>query len=765
MGKRIGGLVIILAVFYAGVSVGGTVQLPQTGQTTCYDSAGTPLPSCTGTGQDGDFLAGVTWPIPRFQAGSGMETDCMIDNLTGLMWQKNADTTARTWQEALDYVNTLNVTEAPCGHNDWKLPNVNELESLIHAGQANTATWLTSQGFSGILTFYWSSTSYVYDPRYAYQVSLIDGYSAAYLKTATDYVLAVRGITSGLALVRQTGQTTCYDASGNLVDCAGTGQDGEQLKGAAWPNPRFSIQSDCITDDLTGLMWTKSPSSNEGTWQQGLDYANSFTLCGYADWRLPNTNELRSLIHYGVAEPAVWLNGQGFTGVSPNYYWSSTTYQTSPSWAWYLKIGDAYQARIDKTQPLLYTLLVRSTAQEGTIGTLFTISGSGFGTKKGEVLLGPITMAGDNFGDNTKDRKKWGKDQVTGHGLMTEINQRLEYTCGTGKAQDGVDRSWVLTGFPYNSDWVAKIDTVNLTSPSANNQVSSFGIDLFSPRLPDNELYAELYASRLGGQLARGFHTDLFSVAPIVGEAWADSGDLGVTSGAVLIVFGSTDKVITVYYAINPSDGYQWVQYGSFGVAGATGKNGNTDWGLIDSDQLTLTVYGYSEHMTITAGKLLGDNFREYGGTGAISFLKQKARTWNDSAISSRIKKVPFMAGTYDITIKPRPYTSAPITLSNAFTVKEPEIVSISASSGKPNEKITITGKFFGTIQGKVYLEYQKGGKPKRKYCTITSWIMNPVTGVGEIKFRVPEGLSPAVYPLKVANKVGVAGITFGIDQ
>jgi hypothetical protein len=764
MGKRIAGLVIILTVSYAAASMAGTVQLPQTGQTTCYDTAGIKLTSCAGTGQDGDFLAGVTWPIPRFQTGSGPEADCIVDNLTGLMWQKNADPTERTWQEALDYVKTLNNTETPCGHNDWRLPNVNELESLNHAGQANTAIWLTSQGFSGIVDNYWSSTSHVYYPGYAYHVDLRDGYSTDYLKTATAYTLAVRGTTSGQAQVWQTGQTTCYDASGNLVDCVETGQDGEQLKGAAWPTPRFTVQGDCITDDLTGLTWTKSPAANEGTWQQGLDYANSFTLCGYSDWRLPNRNELGSLIHYGVAEPAVWLNGQGFTGVSPNYYWSSTTYEASPSWAWYHKIGDAYQARIDKTLPLLYTLLVRSGA-EGTIGTEFTIGGAAFGTKKGQVLLGPLTIAGDNFNDNSKDRRKWGKDEVTGHGVMTEINQRLEYRCGTGTTQDGVDRSWVLTGFPYNADWVVKIDAVNLTSPSAINQVSSFGIDLFSPRLPDNEIYAELYASRLGGQLARGFYTELFSVAPIVGETWADSGDLGVTSGAVLIVFGSTEKVITVYYAINPGDGYQWVQCGSFGVSGATGKNGNTDWGLTDTDQLALTVYGYSERMTITAGKLFGDNFMEYGGTGVVSFLKQKARTWNDSTINSRIKKVPFIAGTYDITIKPKPYTTTPITLSNAFTVKGPEIISVSSGSGKPDDKITITGKFFGTIQGKVYLEYQKDGKPKRKYCAVTSWTMNPATGVSEIKFRVPKGLGPATYPLKVGNKVGVAEATLGIDQ
>ncbi|MBI5194449.1 MAG: hypothetical protein HZA08_13570 [Nitrospirae bacterium] len=40
----------------------GTVDLPKTGQTTCYDSFGAVI-ACAGTGQDGDIQAGV-WPGP-----------------------------------------------------------------------------------------------------------------------------------------------------------------------------------------------------------------------------------------------------------------------------------------------------------------------------------------------------------------------------------------------------------------------------------------------------------------------------------------------------------------------------------------------------------------------------------------------------------------------------------------------------------------------------------------------------------------------------
>ena len=104
--------------------------------------------ACAGTGQDGEIQAGVAWPNPRFtDIGNGTVTD----NLTGLMWTKDGNVMASrdpgfdtdgdtlnngavTWQHALDYVAKLN-TEAYLGYTDWRLPNVIELESLVHAGQ------------------------------------------------------------------------------------------------------------------------------------------------------------------------------------------------------------------------------------------------------------------------------------------------------------------------------------------------------------------------------------------------------------------------------------------------------------------------------------------------------------------------------------------------------------------------------------------------------------------------------------------------------
>ena len=139
----------------------------------------------------------------------------------------------------------------------------------------------------------------------------------------------------------KTGQTICYDAAGTVVTCAGTGQDGDILAGAAWPNPRFVAgpTTACITDTLTGLVWVRAPVFASYTWYAALTYANNLNLCGYTDWRLPNIIEFKSLVNGEAASKAAFLNTQGFS-VYANPYWSSTTQAANPAGAWYLNLGD-----------------------------------------------------------------------------------------------------------------------------------------------------------------------------------------------------------------------------------------------------------------------------------------------------------------------------------------------------------------------------------------------------------------------------------------
>ena len=151
----------------------GRFTLPQTGQTLCYNDIGE-VKDCAGTGQDGDIKAGIAWPNPRLVSGTGTEADCLIDTLTGLMWPKNGNLAngTKTWQGAIDFANGLNY----CGHYDWRLPNINELESLVNVEVAYQPTWLNTQGFNIEQSpNYWSSSTSASSTQYAWVMSMALG--------------------------------------------------------------------------------------------------------------------------------------------------------------------------------------------------------------------------------------------------------------------------------------------------------------------------------------------------------------------------------------------------------------------------------------------------------------------------------------------------------------------------------------------------------------------------------------------------------------
>ena len=88
-----------------------------------------------------------------------------------------------------------------------------------------------------------------------------------------------------------------------------------------------------VTDTETGLVWQKTYVSGK-TWQEALSYCESLTYAGYSDWRLPNKNELASLVNYEKYNPA-----SDFPDMPSNYFWSSSTYVNLTNRAWFVNFG------------------------------------------------------------------------------------------------------------------------------------------------------------------------------------------------------------------------------------------------------------------------------------------------------------------------------------------------------------------------------------------------------------------------------------------
>lgn len=304
----------------------------QTGQSTCHDSTGREIP-CTGSGQDAEFRRGLPWPSPRF----GPEGGLVLDRLTGLTWPNDANLAGFpvTWQEALDYVAAMN-REKAFGHADWRLPNRRELRSLMSHQSRNPALPEGHPFVNVFLGWYWTSTTAAINASYAWYVHM-EGARMFYGHKEQFFLLwPVRG--DGYGALPATGQARCYDSGGNVINCTGSGQDAEFGMGIRWPEPRFATGSGCVLDRLTGLCWQRRAdlTGRKVTWEGALASVREFNLAREASirWRLPNINELESLVDASAHSPAL-PGGHPFEDVREGY-WSSTTSMFEPDWAWAL---------------------------------------------------------------------------------------------------------------------------------------------------------------------------------------------------------------------------------------------------------------------------------------------------------------------------------------------------------------------------------------------------------------------------------------------
>jgi len=109
--------------------------------------------------------------------------------------------------------------------------------------------------------------------------------------------------------------------------------------------------SGIVADNATGLAWQDDYSDNAGevksaTWQDALVYCQELSLGGKSDWRLPNKNELFSIVDMSKYDSAI---SSVFTNVASNYYWSSTSHGLVSSFAWIVLFNDGNVFRNSKT--------------------------------------------------------------------------------------------------------------------------------------------------------------------------------------------------------------------------------------------------------------------------------------------------------------------------------------------------------------------------------------------------------------------------------
>lgn len=318
--------VLIVLGAVAGVGLAAQAQkrryvIVDTGQKRCFSDTGqlrtVPRPGRPFFGQDACYQTAQ----PAYRDNR----DGTVSDLnTGLIWQKRPDLKHKpTFAQAQAAAKTLGLA----GHDDWRVPTIKELYSLIdftgcvHARNPvpyiNTKVFAfafgdESRGERIIDAQYWSSTQYVgltmHGNATVFGVNFADGRIKGYPRDRS------RGGGPGRRCVRYVRGNPAYGRNQFVDNTDGT-----------------------ISDLATGLMWARADSGKPMHWAGALAYCEGLELAGHDDWRLPDAKELHSIVDYTRAPDARTPAARGpainpvFAMTAPeSWFWSSTTHLDGP---------------------------------------------------------------------------------------------------------------------------------------------------------------------------------------------------------------------------------------------------------------------------------------------------------------------------------------------------------------------------------------------------------------------------------------------------
>ncbi len=288
-------------------AVAGGYPIVDTGQTACYNDQNAiscPQAGAAYYGQDAQYAGNQ----PSYTLSADGLT--VTDNVTGLTWTQspdlNKDGTINvddklTFAEAQTYADAVLNPQNYGGYNDWRLPTMKELYSLmdfrgtdpvIGGGTAGLTPFIDTTYFAfgygdeaagerNIDAQFWSSNTYlgtVFGNQTAtFGLNLADG-------RIKGYPSGDQGPRPKLNYVYFMRDNTTYGVNDFTDNGDGT-----------------------VTDNATGLMWSQDDSGTGMNWEEALAWVqqkNAENYLGYSDWRLPNAKEMQSIVDYSRAPDA-----------------------------------------------------------------------------------------------------------------------------------------------------------------------------------------------------------------------------------------------------------------------------------------------------------------------------------------------------------------------------------------------------------------------------------------------------------------------------
>ncbi len=274
-----------------------------TGQADCYDNLG--VMTCAQLGE----------PFQGQDAQYQCAQPAYLDNEDGTVTDLN---TGLMWQQAFSQVEWADAPAAAAaantgGHDDWRVPTIKELYSLIlFTGNQGTGPPESADPPADALPF-------IDTEVFEFEFGQTGRYIDAQYVTSTAYTSDVmQGQLAFFGVNFADGRIKGYPQSGNpehpewyvryVRDEAGYGVND------------FTDNGDgTISDAVTGLMWLTADSGDEAfadllgdytmddgslNWEEALDFSADLSFAGHDDWRLPNAKELHSIVDYARSPDA-----------------------------------------------------------------------------------------------------------------------------------------------------------------------------------------------------------------------------------------------------------------------------------------------------------------------------------------------------------------------------------------------------------------------------------------------------------------------------
>jgi hypothetical protein len=281
-----------------------TWPMPDSSTTTCTD--GSNFTSCPdagmpGFGQDGNTAVNAPYFVTT--------ADTVLDQVTGLTWQRNLAAQSFDWWSARDYCADL----VYAGRDDWSLPSRIELASLLDVGRFGPSIDLATFP-SSPADFFWSASPASFSSL-AFGIRFDQGFVYDHDPKVSGRARCVAGAKPAVAT-----HLTVVDAA-------------------------------TAHDTQTGLTWQRA-TNPAATWLDALGSCDALTLGGSADWRLPTVKELLSIVEDTAINPSIDVGA--FPGTPAEWYWASTPSLAPPTYAWTVSFTDGFDTPAAVTQRYLF---------------------------------------------------------------------------------------------------------------------------------------------------------------------------------------------------------------------------------------------------------------------------------------------------------------------------------------------------------------------------------------------------------------------------